>query len=193
MLILIQTIFITGVSFYQSKINIDMKRLYYIALAIMLTPIILLVLTSFDSAPYNYEPVMMNRSEMEAAVQVRESRGIDRPGKIWVYNQFIFVIEQFKGIHVINNADPTHPINVAFIQIDGCTDVAVKKNGIIYANNAVDLIGIRPDLVNNSITVVSRNRDALPELLPPDGIYPSAFMKFRPENSIIVRYEPYKK
>lgn len=137
-----------------------------------------------------YEPVLMDREDMEAAVQVREIRDIERPGKIWVYDNFIFVIEQYKGIHILDNTDSQNPENLGFIQIDGCTDVAVR-NGVIFANNAVDLIGVKPSSDFKSINVVSRSRNILPELASPEGWNSYDFEKFRPENSVIVRWEAY--
>jgi len=155
-------------------------------------PTILIILLSFQNSPLGYEPILMTRDALESAVQLRESREIEQPGKIWVYDNYIFVIEQYKGIHVIDNTDTSNPVNLAFIQVDGCTDVAVNQ-GIIYANNAVDLIGIRTDIDQESIAVLSRNRDVLPEINPPDGWSYQNFDKFRPDNTIIVRYEPYTK
>jgi len=170
-----------------------MKKHFKWVIIIIAIPISILSLFSFDNLhPAGYEPVLMTRESMEAAVQVRDPQEIERPGKIWVYNQYIFLIEQFRGIHVINNVNPQDPKSEAFIHVDGCTDVAVK-DGLIYANNAVDLIGIKPDINHKTIEVVSRIRNVLPELLPPDGLYPSKFQKFRPENTVIVRYEPYNK
>jgi hypothetical protein len=168
-----------------------MNRYFKWALGLTIVPVALVTLFSFSNSPDGYEPVLMTRKNMEAAVQIRESREIEKPGKIWVYDQYIFVIEQYKGIHIIDNTNPSNPENVAFVQVDGCTDVAVKE-GLIYANNAVDLIGIKTDLANNTIEVLSRNRGVLPELLSPDGSYPYGFQKYRPQNSIIVRYESYK-
>ncbi len=153
----------------------------------------LMAILSFDTyfRP-SYEPILMSREDMEAAVQLRESRDIEKPGKIWVYNQFIFVIEKYKGVHVLDNSNPSNPQNVGFIQIDGCTDVAVK-NGLIYANNAVDLIGIKPSSDYQSIEVVSRNREVLPELASPESWGDSEFRKLRPDNTVIVRWEPYNR
>lgn len=160
-------------------------------LAMLITiPAALIILLSFQNSPQGYEPVLMTRDALESAVQLRESREIEQPGKIWVFNEYIFVIEQYRGIHVIDNSDSSNPANIAFIQVDGCTDVAVKE-GLIYANNAVDLIGIRTDLQQGTISIVSRNRNVLPEIKPPDGWTYLDFERFRPENSIIVRYEPY--
>lgn len=153
---------------------------------------ILFAIFAFSSDPYNgYEPVLMSREDMESAVQIRDIREIERPGKIWVYDNFIFVIEQYKGIHVLDNSNPQKPENLGFIQIDGCTDVAVRS-GVIYANNAVDLIGVKPISDFASVQVVSRNRNVLPELGSPEDWSVHDFEKYRPENTIIVRWEAYK-
>jgi hypothetical protein len=158
----------------------------------LMVPVGLIFLFSFQNDVPGFEPVMMTRDNMEAAVQLRDARDIERPGKIWVYDAYIFVIEQYKGIHIIDNSNASAPENMGFIQVDGCTDVAVK-DGLIYANNAVDLIGIRADLATNSIEVKSRSRNVLPELQPPDGTGMARFERFRPENTIIVRYETYQR
>ena len=46
-----------------------------------------------------------------------------------------------RGIHVINNANPSQPVNVAFIDIPGNMDMAVKGN-ILYADLYTDLVAI---------------------------------------------------
>ncbi|MDW7692219.1 hypothetical protein R9C00_14240 [Flammeovirgaceae bacterium SG7u.111] len=147
---------------------------------------------SFTDPGSLYEPVLMLRSEMEKAVQLKPAREIKTPGKIWVQDQYIFVIEKYKGIHLIDNTTPTQPKKIGFIHIDGCTDVAVKGD-IIFANNAVDLIGIKTSPNFQSVSVVSRNRSVLPELESPEGWSNSDFEKNRPENSVIVRWELYNK
>ena len=167
-----------------------MKKFLRWLTLIITIPTVFAVLLSFQIIRNGYEPVLMTRDALESAVQLKDSREIERPGKIWIYDEYIFVIEQYRGIHVIDNSIPSEPQTVAFIQVDGCTDVAVN-DGLIYANNAVDLIGIRTDLERQSISVVTRNRNVLPELSPPEGWYNYNFEKFRPDNTIIVRYEPY--
>ena len=158
----------------------------------LMVPVGIIFLFSFHNDVPDFEPVLMTRDNMEAAVQLREARDIERPGKIWVYDAYIFVIEQYKGIHIIDNSNASAPANLGFIQVDGCTDVAVKE-GLIYANNAVDLIGIRTNLDAKTIEVKSRSRNVLPELQPPDGTGIARFERFRPENTIIVRYESYQR
>lgn len=158
---------------------------------ITIIPVMLIALLSFLNDAPAFEPILMSRANLEAAVQLHQARDIEKPGKIWVYDQYIFIIEQYKGIHILDNTFAGAPESMGFIQVDGCTDVAVK-DGLIYANNAVDLIAIEPDLAGKKIEVTSRNRNVLPELLPPDGAGLQRFEKLRPEGTIIVRYEPYK-
>ena len=152
-----------------------------------------MVMMAFQVDPYrpaNYEPIFMTRTEMEASVALLGPRAIDAPGKIWVYNSYILLIEQFKGVHIIDNSDPNNSENVAFIRVDGCTDIAVK-DGIIYANNAVDMIAIKSTTTLDAIEVVSRNRDILPPLESPDPWGDWYFVSQLPEGMIVVRWLPF--
>jgi hypothetical protein len=78
-------------------------------------------------------------------------------GKIYYKAPYIFVNERFRGIHVYDNSDPTQPIPIAFIQIFGSEDIAIKGN-ILYADNYTDLVAIDISDINN-VKVVSRVKD----------------------------------
>lgn len=140
--------------------------------------------------PSNFEPIFMAREQMETAVKIEGPRTIESPGKLWLYNNKIFLIEQYRGIHVIDNTIPSSSVNEAFIRIDGCTEVAVKS-GIIYTNNAVDLIAIKGNPDFSSIEVLTRNRDELPVVSSPEPWNDWYFLDQIPEGMIIVRWEPY--
>lgn len=139
--------------------------------------------------PANFEPIFMTRSEMEQSTALLGPRVVDSPGKIWVYNSYILIIEQFRGIHIVDNLNPNDPQNIAFIRVDGCTDVAVN-NDIIYANNAVDMIGIRISSSIDQIEVVSRNRNALPPLGSPEPWGDWYYLEQIPDGMIIVQWIP---
>ena len=149
-------------------------------------------ITAFQSSPQrptSFEPIFMTRPEMEGAIALLGPRAIDTPGKIWVYNSYILLVEQYRGVHIINNTDPNNSVTEAFIRIDGCTDIAVN-DGILFANNAVDMIGIKYVPGSNDIEVVSRNRNILPVLGSPDQWGDWYFVSQLPENMIIVRWIP---
>ncbi|WP_316832575.1 hypothetical protein [Pedobacter aquatilis] len=82
------------------------------------------------------------------------SVGITKPvkakktGKIYIYNDFLFINEPYKGIHIFNNANPNAPVNIAFLQIPGNIDIAVQNN-VLYADSYVDLLAFDISSINN--------------------------------------------
>jgi len=70
-----------------------------------------------------------------------EPKALIKPGKIYIKDEYLFISEKNKGVHIINNADPAKPQKVAFINILGNIDIAVKDN-ILYADSYFDLLGI---------------------------------------------------
>lgn len=137
----------------------------------------------------NYLPVFMSRTEMEKAVRLESPAPIKNPGKIYIKDNYIFINEKYRGIHVIDNTDPENPVKKGFIHIDGCLDMAIRGN-ILYADNAIDLVSISLNADYSSISVKGRVKEAFPEPSSPEGYwYTSSFDKFRPEGGIIVRWE----
>lgn len=88
-----------------------------------------------------YKPVYKTTAEVRANIKSNAPQPVERPGKIFVLGNYIFLNEVDKGIHVINNANPSQPQNVAFIDIPGNMDLAVKGN-TLYADLYTDLVAI---------------------------------------------------
>ena len=88
-----------------------------------------------------YKPVYKTKAEVRDGIKSSAATELDQTGKLYIYGSFIFLNEVDKGIHVINNADPSHPQNVAFIDIPGNRDLAVKGN-YLYADLYTDLVVI---------------------------------------------------
>jgi len=86
-----------------------------------------------------FDPIYKTRSEINASVAIEVPQQLEHPGKIYVYDEFIFVNEYRKGVHIIDNANPADPLFVAFIQIEGNVDIAVMGD-ILYADNYLDLV-----------------------------------------------------
>jgi len=152
-------------------------------------------LSFIDTSPgYNaqYKPILMKRSELESAIQLKDSTSIQNPGKIYFKDGYIFISEKYKGIHIINNKDSLHPKNTAFIQIPGCVDIAIKNN-TLYVDNAVDLVAIDISTIHSkqNITVTKRVKNVFPEITPPGlDFVPYQFSKDnRPDNTVIVAWE----
>lgn len=110
-------------------------------------------------------PVYMTYEDLRAAVKQENPRDIKNPGKIYFKDNYLFVNETMKGVHVLDVHDPSDPEKVAFISIPGNVDIAVKEN-VLYADSYVDLVAIDiSDL--DQIKEVARSEDIFPYILPP--------------------------
>ena len=149
-----------------------------------------ILLSASDPVYYgDYTPVFMDRSEMEKAVKLEIAQPLRDPGKIYLYDKYILVNEKYKGIHIIDNSNPSSPQNIAFLHIDGCIDMAMKNN-VLYADNAIDLIALKTNSNFTSVEVTERIKGIFPEIESPDGFWTPYYLnKFRPKNGILVAYK----
>jgi|AntRauTorckE5430_2_1112549.scaffolds.fasta_scaffold24574_2 hypothetical protein len=81
--------------------------------------------------------------------------------KIYYKDSLIFVGESQKGIHIIDNHDPANPERIAFIEIQGNSDISIKGN-LLYANNLTDLVVLNISDINN-VELVSRVEGVFPQ------------------------------
>ena len=84
-------------------------------------------------------PITMGEDEFRNSIDVVAPIPVEESGKIYAYENFVFVNDQYKGIHVIDNSDPFSPNKIAFINIPGNVDIAVKDN-FLYADSIRDLL-----------------------------------------------------
>lgn len=137
-----------------------------------------------DTIFYNsyYTPVFMKRSDLVNSVSYQnKARELVNPGKIYYKAPYIFVNEKYKGIHVINNANPANPVKEGFIIAPGCIDMAVKGD-ILYLDNSVDLVAF--SLLTKKET--SRETNVFPEPMAPDN---SFYYAPREEDMVVVDWK----
>lgn len=148
----------------------------------------LFLFTSLDVEPdpldlSAYRPVLMLKTDLPNSVFWLPTRAFQQPGKIYLYGQNIFIVDLYKGIHVIDNQNPENPVNTGFIHIPGVLDLAISDD-ILYADNAIDLVAV--DIRNYpTLTITDRVEGVFPEPSPPDLIGNHWYYR-RPENSVIV-------
>ena len=117
------------------------------------------------------EPVYLSYEELRRSVALEPPRPLERIGRLYLYGERVFVNRRNEGVHVLDNADPTAPRNVAFVAIPGNTELAIRSNKL-YADSYVDLVTI--DLDDPSFPVVDREEDIYPYDAyqnVPDGVY----------------------
>jgi hypothetical protein len=105
-----------------------------------------------------YQPVYKTTAQVRANIRSNTPRPIERPGKIYVRPPYIFLNEIDKGIHIIDNSNPSNPINKAFIDIPGNMDIAVKGN-MLYADLYTDMVTI--DIANPLNIAVTKILDGV--------------------------------
>ncbi|GAA4437131.1 hypothetical protein GCM10023091_15940 [Ravibacter arvi] len=85
--------------------------------------------------------ITLSAEEIRAQLKIESPRSLEQPGKIYVKDNYLFINEIKKGIHIIDNSNPSSPRQVSFINIPGNGDLAVKDN-ILYADSYMDLVAI---------------------------------------------------
>lgn len=99
-------------------------------------------------------PVLKPKADVLAAINGNSSQAVQQAGKIYVKGRFIYLNEVDKGIHIIDNSDPSRPSQVAFLNIPGNRDIGVRDN-ILYADMYADLLAI--DISNpRKVTITNR-------------------------------------
>ncbi|WP_128543971.1 hypothetical protein [Larkinella soli] len=130
-------------------------------------------------------PVYATYEEV-ATIKTLGPQPLKSPGKIYVKDRYLFINEQGKGVHVIDNADPARPRKLSFISVPGNVDMAVKGT-ILYVDNTVDLVAL--DISDPAqVKVVKRIKNAYPNPSYPQerGVQ---FECADPARGIVVRWE----
>jgi hypothetical protein len=112
-------------------------------------------------------PVYMSYADLRKSVTEVQNVQLENPGKIYFKDNFIFIIEELKGIHIFDNIDPSAPVKRTFIKVPGAVDMAISGN-ILYVDSYVDLVVLDVQDVGN-IREVGRVRDIMPYTVPPTG------------------------
>lgn len=117
-----------------------------------------------------WEPVYRTKDEVRANIKNNAAQEIERPGKIYIRGNYIFLNEIDRGIHIIDNSNRSAPKNIAFVDIPGNLDMAVKGN-ILYADFYTDLVTI--DITNPQQVVVKKfTENIFPERAWGNGFSP---------------------
>lgn len=114
-----------------------------------------------DEEYYNLaSPVLMSFDELRKSVDILPPREIKKSGKIYYYENYIFVNDKNKGIHIINNLNPKNPFKISFLKIPGNVDISIK-DGFLYADSCIDLLVFDISDIGN-IKLVYRLKDVFP-------------------------------
>src|SRR5258708_34330857 len=88
-----------------------------------------------------YTPKTTFLANINGNINGNAGQPIGSIGRIYVKDKFIYLSEPEKGIHIIDNSDPAHPQQTAFLNIPGNEEIAIKGN-TLYADMYRELLAI---------------------------------------------------
>ncbi|MBR8537967.1 hypothetical protein KDU71_20530 [Carboxylicivirga sediminis] len=109
-------------------------------------------------------PEYLSYEDLRASYTMKSAQSIYQPGKIYFKDQFIFINEYQKGIHIIDNSQPEQPQKLSFLEIPGNIDMAIKGT-MLYADSYIDLVTLDISDINN-VVEVDRDEDVFPYIIP---------------------------
>ncbi|MFV8225584.1 hypothetical protein [Christiangramia aquimixticola] len=165
-----------------------MKKLLFLPV------LLLLVFTSCeqeeDTGPYSIVaiPVTQTVEKFRSSVKIMEPRFIKESGKIYAWENYVFINDKSEGIHIIDNTYSKNPVKIKFLSIPGNTDIAIRNNKL-YANQGMDLVVFDISDIEN-ITEINRIEDVFPDYyyITPAGVHYVDFKNFDPQTQVIVGY-----
>ena len=99
-------------------------------------------------------PLTISKAEFKNSVDIISPLPIKESGKIYAYQDYIFVNDKYRGVHVIDNSNPNAPKKISFIKIAGNVDISIKDD-YLYADSIMDLVVLDISDINN-IKIVNR-------------------------------------
>lgn len=116
-----------------------------------------------------FKPIYISQDSLYM-VYNSDTQPIINTGNILIWNEFLFVNEISKGIHVIDKSNPALARKITFINIIGNKNFSISDS-TLYADNGKDLLTIDIRDIYH-ITLVNILKDAIsnPSNLVPDSI-----------------------
>ncbi len=120
----------------------DLTKLTFLSLLILLMLALLYsgCREKCDTQIITYsQPVYAALDDIRVAATLEAPRAIEAPGKIYYKDEYIFINEIDKGIHVIDNRDKENPSPIGFVNLPGNKDLAARGD-YMYADSYMDLV-----------------------------------------------------
>lgn len=165
---------------------------YLITKALLLALVVPLFLSGCDDVRVQtvrwveYEPVYISQEEFMSAAAQEEPRELTEPGKIYLHDGYLFVNEVNKGVHIIDNRDPSAPAPVGFVNIPANKDLAVRGDRL-YADSHSDLLVFDISDMENA-ELITRVEDVFIESANEPPGFP--FREVDASQGVVVDWEP---
>lgn len=133
-------------------------------------------------------PLIMTKADFINSVDILPPQPIEESGKIYTYQDMIFINDKYEGIHVIDNSNPASPQKVAYISLAGTVDISIKDD-VLYADSIRDLVLFDISDISN-IQEISRMENVLQDnVIWPFDADIIEWVEYDYENELIVGWE----
>ena len=85
------------------------------------------------------KPIKISITEIRNSVAVEDPQPTTESGKMYQYEDYVFVNESNEGVHVIKGLEEEHLQKIKFLRIPGNKDISVR-DGFLYADSYFDLV-----------------------------------------------------
>ncbi|PQJ16608.1 LVIVD repeat-containing protein [Aureicoccus marinus] len=133
-------------------------------------------------------PLIMTKADFITSVDILPPQPIEESGKIYTYQDMIFINDKYEGIHVIDNSNPASPQKIAYISLAGTVDISIKDD-VLYADSIRDLVLFDISDISN-IQEISRMENVLQDnVIWPFDADIIEWVEYDYENELIVGWE----
>jgi hypothetical protein len=131
-------------------------------------------------------PIYSATNELNLLIGSEGAKPLESPGKLHLNGTRLFIVDQFKGIHVFDNANPTHPINLAYIVVPGVIDIATRGS-VLYADSYDDLVSLDISDIQD-VRIIDRDEGMFIQVLPPtNNDYP--IVEIDPAEGVVISWK----
>jgi len=165
-----------------------MKKFTYSVLAVFLAIFLSCEKDKIAMEEYSVAiPIVQSKADFRASISIDSPKAIKQSGKIYVYENYIFVNDNGKGLHILDNSNFS-PVKLKFLNIPGNTDIAIKDD-LLYANSKMDLVIFDISDLNN-IKLKDRVEEVFEDelLRPTENVQEYDFSNFDWDNNIVIGY-----
>ena len=122
-----------------------------------------------NTQKYNhYVPIYKTIEEFTDSIFFTSPKEIVETGKIYFYNDYLFIGQPKKGVHIFDLSKGGDPINIKYLNIPGNVDITIK-NGIVYADVYNALVTFKIDDALEEVTLIDIDKEVFE--YPYDLIY----------------------
>lgn len=112
-------------------------------------------------------------------------QNVENAGVIYLLNDWLFMVEQKKGIHVFEVSDTSNPVNLTFIRIPAVNDFTINGN-TLFADNGPNIVSIDITDIFHVQVLATIPNSFQPYLFPP--LYNGPFECADPEKGVVIEW-----